>query len=180
VSNTFTVTLTEKHHLDANRLHFWNGVKSKQFIWALLRLTVLYLAVAIAATYLSRGSLNDANWVEIGLIGSVGGPAVLVLCYVIGYATLPRRSNRLFEQQKILHYPAEYSVSDHALHTKNNISEMSLPFGHALKWLENENFFLVYHTENSFQIIPTEFVPTAMLRDIRAKLVAAGCPGRRL
>jgi hypothetical protein len=180
MTNTFTVTLTEKHHLEANRLHFWSGVKSKKFIWALLRLTVLYLAIAIAATYLNRGSLNGANWIEIVLIGTVGGSAVLILCYIIGYATLSRRSKRLFEQQKMLHDPAEYSVSDHALHAKTKLSEIALPFGHALKWLENGNFFLIYHTDNSFQILPAEFVPTEMLGHIRAKLVAAGCPGRRL
>jgi hypothetical protein len=53
-----------------------------------------------------------------------------------------------------------------------------LPYSHAHKWMENDKIFLLFHSDITFQFFPKDEVPAEAIDAIKAKLVAAGCPGR--
>jgi hypothetical protein len=174
----FSLSHNEQNYLVANRLHFWATLRSKKTLRAIAIVAGLYFLLGIGATYLDNGQFT-AIWV-FSLFGIAIGAsiAVLIVCYAIGYAFLPRRTRKLFEQQKLYHCDQNFEVTDDALLVSSTLFNTTLPYGHAYKWAENSKMFLLYHSEMTFQFFPKGEVPVEAIQAIKTKLVALDCPGQ--
>lgn len=67
---------------------------------------------------------------------------------------IPYKAKKIFKQQKSLQIPFVVVVSNEGLHFSNEMGEVKIPWDNFLKWKENKNLFLVYHSDVLFQMLP--------------------------
>ncbi len=180
MSHSFSFRWTEAVYIEANQLHFWLTVRSRKMVTIVTWLIGLYFCVGLITEYYIERTLslyNAAHYLGLAIAVSFG---MLTICYGIGYATLGRRSRKLFEQQKLMHFDTHFEVTDTAFMWSNEMHQGKLPYDMAFKWAENSKIFLIYHSDNSFQLLSKNEVSTTIVDQLRANLMVAGCPGRSI
>ena len=98
-------------------------------------------------------------------------PSLLFMPACLGYllfyffVLLPRRTKKIYRQQKLLQQPLLIRISDEQFYSKNEYGESSLPWNTFLKWKEGKDLFLVYQTDRLFHMLPKRFFPSAEATD---------------
>lgn len=83
-------------------------------------------------------------------------PAVLL---VHRYVLLPRRLHRLFQEQDSLIPPLSLEITGEGLQGEGDAA--ARPWSNFAKWVENDSVLLLYHSDATFQIIPTRLLENA-------------------
>ena len=160
-----TVTIAEGQlqvtdYLNAQRLHQRKrGVKRVLGVALSIWYVVLTLASGIA-------TVSDSRWgITFSILIAVG-----VVYLLQRFILLPRRSRRIFGQQRSLHAPYRTEFSDGGVASRSETITSNHPWDHYIKWKEDAEYFLLYLSDIMFQIVPKRFLhgPTASddLRDI--------------
>ena len=147
-------------YLHAQRLHGRNrGVKRVLGVTLAIWYVVLIIASGIAAVTDSRWGMTFSILVAVGLV-------YLLQRFIL----LPRRSRRIFGQQRSLHAPFRIEFSDRGVASQSETITGNHPWDHYVKWKEDEDYYLLYLSDIMFLIIPKRFLdgPTAShdLQDI--------------
>jgi YcxB-like protein len=167
-------------YLEANRLHFWLGVKSSKFLKIWVSIFILYLISVIASEFIFQIQSGLQKLLEEIAIGWICWAAVMMLFAAVSYFLLPRQSRKLFNQQIHMHQTKNIVVTDDILEITTNFSNINLPYYMAFKWAENSKVFLIYHSERTFQVLPKDESSSAAINKIRSNLVASNRPGKAL
>ena len=70
------------------------------------------------------------------------------------YVLLPNRVKKIFSQQKELNSPFEMEFTDTGLVASNEFGNSNRPWGNFIKWRENKDLFILYHSDIVYTIIP--------------------------
>ena len=73
------------------------------------------------------------------------------------YIFLPNRIKKLFAQQKELNLPIEFEFTDTGMNTTNELGNSTRPWAHFVKWKENKDLLMLYHSDVLFSMIPKRF-----------------------
>lgn len=177
MASEFAYALTENDHLEANRLHFWANLRSLKALRSVSIIAGIYFLLAIG-TNIFLGNIGLHDMLISALIALAATFAVLLICYGLGYLLLPRRSRKLFNQQKLLRLETSYQIADDAICYTNELIDAKLPLMIAHKWAENGQTFVVYLTDQSFVIFPKRSVPVETIEAMKAKLISLGISGK--
>ncbi len=82
----------------------------------------------------------------------------LVFWLLFRYVLLPNRIKKLFAQQKELHVPFEMEIAESNIVVSNAYGNAVRPWKDFLKWKENEELIMLYHSDILFTIIPKRFL----------------------
>lgn len=136
----------------------------------------------LQAVRLDRRSVT--TWINIsavtlgifGLVALVAGStniaAVFALCVGLGvsiaenffsYVQLPRRIRRIHAQRKDLRTQFIYSWDDQHIYinAEDATTSTRTPWNHYMKVKENKHMFLLYRSDDLFEILPKAWFPNA-------------------
>jgi hypothetical protein len=83
------------------------------------------------------------------------GMGLLILIYVIfRLVVFPRRVDRIYKTSPDLQKPTEMIISEEGVKFVTENSHIRRDWGRILAWKENNDFLLLYMSENSFAILP--------------------------
>jgi hypothetical protein len=119
--------------------------------WTRKAILALCAAVIVGALLLLIGG-EYCVIIGAGLIGgAVGGGIAREFNRRF---VLPRRSRRLFAQQKNLQRPLRFSWDEQGLAWVNESGSGRTAWSDYIKWRENERVFLLYLSDVMFQMLP--------------------------
>jgi hypothetical protein len=90
---------------------------------------------------------------------------------------LPKRAKQIFEQQKDLHLPYEVEITETALVSTNQLGHAEQPWSTFVKWRENDDVLLLYHSDVLFSTLPKRIFNTEQIEAVKAYLKANQVPG---
>ena len=149
------VQLQPADYLAAQRLHRRKrGVKRALGVAFWIVYVALIIVFALAA-------LHDSRWSTTFWILVVVGAFYLFERTVL----LPRRSRRVFSQQRNLQTPFRIEFSEEGVACRNDTSTTNQPWAHYVKWKEDAGYFLFYYSDVMFQILPKRFLADSNTSD---------------
>ena len=138
----FEVSVTLDDYRRASLLHTRLSRRSGYLIAA------GFLGLAVLAAVL----FQNGNGVGILLLTPL--LAFLIARTMIRYVFLPEGALRGYSEQKMLHAPHQYTVSQDGLSGTSKYGQGIMPWDHFVKWKADARLLLLYHTGTQFIIIP--------------------------
>ncbi len=180
MNHHFSYQLIEPDYIAANRLNFWEWVKSRKALRLIVIVGLIYAGIGCGLAFSDGIRISPANIAKISAIALFASISILTIFMALGYAYIPRRTRKLMAQQKAHHLRIDYQINDDTLAWKNELSDTRLPYNLVYKWAENEHIFLVYHSDMTFNVIAKDAAGTQAIDDLRDGLKKAGIKGRSL
>lgn len=165
---------TEADHLAANRLHARVTLRSWKALRAVLLLWAFYAVLAIAVMAIS--GLTPVGF-ALALCGSLAVTLIVATgIRATGALLLPRRSRRLFQQQKVLHGQmfAQWDAESIRFELPNGSTRYA--WSDFLRWAEGPDGISLYQNEMLYNLLPKRVLSEGAQADIRAALDAHGVP----
>ena len=132
--------ITSQHYLAALRLHRKRAVKRQLLI---LVVSAVAGVVIVAAGYMLAGLI---------LVGAgVGG---LIGEFVQSRFVLPRRAEKIYNQQAALRATYTYSWDKDGVRVSSESVQAKRPWSDYIKTLEDDHLLLLYHSDIMFEIFP--------------------------
>ena len=133
-----------KDYLHALRLHM------QPRPWLKITGYILLTFFIIAFAYIIFGFFNNKS-----NLPTIFGISFFFLYLLAWYSIyVPYKAKKVYKQQKSLQIPFEVVVTKEGLNCSNEIGKSSIPWSNFLKWKENKNLFLIYHSDVIFQMLP--------------------------
>ena len=151
-----TGRISVNDYLSAQRLH-----RSSIAKWS----NVATGAMAICGLLMLLAGVN-----QMGLIVLLGGVGGLVGEYFVANVQLPRRVARLHAQQKDLAEQFTYSWDNQYIEAQSQTGSARRPWTHYAKVKEDKHMFLLYHSDNIFEMLPKSWFPNLATLDEFRKL----------
>lgn len=142
------VTLKEGDYIDAQFLYGKSTPK---------RLGVYALVVLVLMAIAYFGWQAAHGVVAVGALGGVIGGIIGFV--VVRFFYMPWKAKRVFRQQKSLQYPFEFAWDGESFITRNEKGNSNTPWSDYTKWRENQQMFLLYHSDVMFQMVPKRAFP---------------------
>ena len=96
------------------------------------------------------------------------------------YLLLPNRVKKIFSQQKDLSSPFEMEFTDTALVASNEFGNSNRPWGNFIKWKENDDLLILYHSDILYTIIPKRiFTAPEQVEKVKAFLEKSNVPAAK-
>jgi len=135
-----TAAISSKDYLAALRLHRQRAVTRQLLVLGVLAATGV---IAIAVGYKLIGLILIGAGVG-GLIGEL----------VQSKLILPRRAEKIYNQQASLRATYTYSWDNDGLSVSSETGQARRPWSDYIKFLENDRLLLLYHSDIMFEIFP--------------------------
>ncbi len=146
--------LTEQDYLQAQQLHMQLMGWARLLPYATLGLWVVGFIFA---------SIKTIQGNPIFFISLVLPTMLILITPLTNLFLLPPQAKRLFRQNKEVSAPLEIEFSEKGMKLTNSFGHSERVWSHFVKWKEDEQGFLLYHSEQMFNLIPKRFfdVPEA-------------------
>ncbi|OEU69723.1 MAG: hypothetical protein BA864_14435 [Desulfuromonadales bacterium C00003093] len=97
-----------------------------------------------------------SNWAQaIMIIVYIIPIAIIPFAFAVWrYLLLPRKINRIFNQQKELGSPFIMEISEDYFRISNEYGQSNRPWSDFIKWKENKHVFSLYHSDVMLTVIP--------------------------
>ena len=82
----------------------------------------------------------------------------------------------MYEQQKELHYPYTITIDEMGIHTKNQIGEAKRPWSLFVKWREDKNLIMLYHSDVMFSMLTKRYLNEEAIRFVHEQLKKNNIP----
>ena len=112
---------------------------------------------------------NDApEVVGSGIVFGLGVLFVVGLLTAISWAMLPRRTRRMYGQQKSLSRPWHYRWSEEALELNTIHAAVRVPWPDLYRWSDGRRALLFFNSEQTFYFIPLRVLTAEQADDLRS------------
>ena len=102
---------------------------------------------------------------------------LLVIFPLYRYVFLPNRIKKLFTQQKELSLPFEIEFTETGMSSSNEVGNSNRPWINFIKWKENKDLFMLYHSDVMFNMIPKRcFTDPQQIETVRSFLEKNNVP----
>ena len=139
-----TIQLTD--FLSAQRLHRKPSKKIRVVYFVLFSFSVIAGSISLWLHHFVLGSA----FLGAAIGGVIGESAVR-------YLYVPWWARRIYRQQKNLHESFKYWWDIEQLSGESKSGRGQRPWKHYTKWKENEDVFLVYHSDVLFEMVPKKW-----------------------
>ncbi len=141
-------------YLNSQLLHMQPGRLAKKILYGVL-------LVAMICGFIGGFFLFATGQLELlgDLSLSFFSVAIFVLLYILylRYMFLPKQVKKVFFQQKELSAPFEIEFTDTSMLASNEFGNSTRPWKNFIKWKENKELLLLYHSDMLYNIIPKRF-----------------------
>jgi len=170
MSKSFTVTITEENYIRAGKMQL--VPTHKQLINGKFVAFLIVLAGILGPiVFLRQGSMSMIPF---------GPPCLLAGILIFPSIVLPTRLKRLYSQQRELHQPLTVEIGEEGIRGSNQLASTTRAWADFVKWIENDEFILLYLSDLQSLIVPKSQVEEHDTIDtIRSHLRAAGIPQSR-
>ncbi len=127
------------------------------------------LIIAAAGLY---GVVSPSWSIIFGTLFMAG--AFLLSRFVI----LPERIQKNYEQQKEIQAPIEMEITAEALKTSSQYGHAERPWSVFVRWDEDEDVLVIYHSDAMFTILPKRFFSPEQIAMVKAYLQANQVPNQ--
>ena len=137
-------------YLESYLLHRQPVGLAKIFIYTFIAFCGFFF---IYSLYLSvRGSVSGHYFWRFELMI----PSILGVAFIVyfRYVLLPKQIREGFFKQKDLNAPFELEFTDNGMSTSNEFSTSTRQWENFVKWKENKELLLLYHSDKEYRIIP--------------------------
>lgn len=119
--------------------------------------------VNISATVISACgvAMLIAGSKHLGVLTISAGAGGFLGEYVVAYIYLPYKVKKLHAQQKSLVNKITYSWDSQHIEAQSDIGSSKRPWNHYVKVKEDAHVFLLYHTDNMFEMVPKSWFPNS-------------------
>ena len=142
-----TGSISVSDYIQAQRLHRKSIAK-----WSNISAAVI---TACGVVMLMAGSK------QFGVIALFAGAGAFIGEYVVANLYLPRKVAKLHAQQKDLAGQFTYSWDDKHIQAQSNTGSSKRPWSHYAKVREDAHVFLLYHSDNMFEMLPKSWFPSS-------------------
>ena len=159
MTGSVTFTPSKADYIAATRVHLMKQLTSRRFI---VRMTILGLGLWGAVTLLGfvlDGELLGAA--AIGLLSVMSGFAALGIIIGGNILLLPRRSGRLYDQQKSLHRMTEFSWDETGTRWVSDTGDTRHPWNEYHRWTVTKDVVLLYLNDHFMHFIPRRVLGSA-------------------
>jgi hypothetical protein len=118
--------------------------------------------------FLASLYLYAAGWLDLFIVLLLVVTAMIV--GLLQFVLVPWRARKIYNQQKELSMPFEMEIREDGLSASNELSSSRRPWNNFLKWKENRDMFLLYHSDVMATIIPKRFLKPEQLEAIKRHL----------
>ena len=151
-------------YVAATRTGWLKSLRSRPFAIRMAVFIAIIIVVAIAITW-SAADFR-ATLFAIAFIGGVFF-TWLAACLGLSFLLIPRRSRRLFEQQRTLHREFDVEWTDDHLVYRSDTSTTTIAWPDYYRWLEGRGIFLFYLNEQLYHFVPKRALTAEQLTDPR-------------
>lgn len=104
--------------------------------------------------------------------------AALLLSLIMGITLLllPRRTRKLFAQQRSIHRRFDYGWSDEGLEASSDLGNIRRGWDEFHGWRRVPSAFLIYHNTQMFEFLPLRAMTGEQAEDLRATMIRSGPP----
>jgi hypothetical protein len=169
ISGQAAFQLSEDDLVAAARLHGWTAMSSKKIIALLVLVLIVVMAVMYSTMTGSGPARPDDIWFLVAF-GVVIAPAIYV---AVIYTVLPQSARRAYRQQKSLHETMHAKWSRSGVEWQAASGQSQTPWGHYAKWNEDSRLFLLYQSDQLYQLLPKRVLSEADANTIRDHLTEA-------
>ncbi|PTS90817.1 hypothetical protein DBR17_00675 [Sphingomonas sp. HMWF008] len=165
-------TPNEEDYVAAQRLHFVGQVQAPKF-----RNRMGILTIGTAAVMTIAIALIDGNWLlalVTGIVGALAGAMALGVCVGGNFLLLPRRSRRLFRQQRSIHRETAFAWDADGSRWTSDRGDTRTDWCDHHRWREGQSTILLYLNDNFMQFLPKRAFADSQIEDLRTTLTVAG------
>ncbi|WP_447727904.1 YcxB family protein [Sphingomonas koreensis] len=158
--------LTADDYVAAMRLHMTRAFYRNKLIKLAVIMGLLYAALVFFI-------LGQWTWLYVGIAVAAGTIAATVIMLGIAAANhllLPRRSRRIYTQQKSLHDEFEFSWDEAGFDLSTQSARSRHPWADFRHWAEGPDGIIVYQSDALFNMLPKRAFSEDTLADIRERL----------
>ena len=113
---------------------------------------IIVIAILLSLWYtFFEGWLAEVQWVRWALLGA------FAYFFALFGIVVPLKIGRTYRQRKDLQRPCTFAPSEAGLRIETEGSQGVKPWSDYLKWREGKSTFLLYLSDNMYQIIPKHF-----------------------
>lgn len=159
MTGSVTFTPSKADYVAAMRVHFVKQLTSRRFM---VRMGLLGLGVWLAMTLF--GLMLDDELLgasTIGFLSTISGVAGLAAVILANFLLLPRRSGRLYDQQKSLHREIEFRWNDDGTEWISENGNTRCPWPEYHRWTASRDVILLYMNDNFMHFIPRHVLGAA-------------------
>ena len=135
-----SAAISSQDYLAALRLHRQRAVKRQALVLAAFALAGVVVVVL--------------GYRMIGLILVGAGVGGLIGGFLQSRLALPRKAGKIYDQQASLRDTYTYSWDKDALSVSSETGQARRPWSNYIKFLENDQLLLLYHSDIMFEIFP--------------------------
>ncbi|KQM14601.1 hypothetical protein ASE73_10640 [Sphingomonas sp. Leaf24] len=171
-----TFTPVAEDYVAVQKAMFARQLRSRRFFGR----TALLLGVVVLGIFLLLLTTGDPPLVAlvIAVGGAASGAVGLAACIGVNRLLLPRRSRRLFVQQKTLHHEHRTIFDATGFRQQSVRADIALPWGELLHWHLGREVLLLYGNDLLAYFIPRRAFDAGQLAQVEAILTDAGLPRR--
>lgn len=154
----------------AQRLHFWQFMRSRGGI---IQLAVLSIAATALFALLMFGA-RGKGFMSPTLAFAPASPFIVVAsCIGVLFILGGRVARKAFSQQKTLQMPYRISWTDQGILLQSEYGDARMPWGDFRKLREDRNIILLYESDRLHRLIPKRCFTAAQLADFQACMALA-------
>ncbi|MBN2499455.1 MAG: YcxB family protein [Anaerolineales bacterium] len=151
--------------LNAQKLHMRQSIQTQGTIFLFL---ALFGILGLAAFFVPEMEIYRYFSIFLLVISSA--------FFFLRYVFLPNRVKKVFAQQKELHAPIEMEITADALLTTNPYGHAERPWSLFIRWKEDDNVLLLYHSNALFTILPKRALNAEQIAAIKMHLESNQVP----
>ncbi len=139
---------------------------------------VIFLGALVVVAMIISIFLAIAGQEDFSPLIILGG-CLAYLVFLFAFL-MPRRFRKTFRQQKALHLPYSFELTDELFIATAEYGGTKMTWDYFRKWKEGKTIFTVYQSDRIMQMIPkrafTSPEEMAQLRELLTKKIGAACP----
>ena len=150
----FSIRLTYQDYLNAELLNLNSKVMVRLLPSGLILIGIISIIKFLLA-------FQEVQHLAIALIGF----GLIAFVLVVRFVLIPNRVRKIFSQQKSLHQETEIAISEEGLILENQIGNAMIPWKNFIKWLEDDDVLLLFHSDLLMNMIPKRDIPNKDVLD---------------
>ncbi len=171
-----TFTPVAQDYVAVQRAMYLRQLRSRRFAGRM----ALLVAVVVAALFVFLLATGDgpgtAALIAVG--GAAGGVGGLAACIGINWLLLPRRSRRLFAQQRTLHHEHRTVFDEWGMRQHSVRADIATPWDEFPHWHLGRDMLLLFSNDLLAYFVPRRVLTGEQLAQLVAILTDAGVPRR--
>ncbi|ASR42271.1 hypothetical protein BEN78_01465 [Xanthomonas citri pv. mangiferaeindicae] len=166
-----TFTLDERDHRRGARVQLLRAMRDRRTRW---RLTLLWLVGTLVVSGLAR--ILGIPWSE--LAGDLPWIALVAAATILGFAfglpllLAPLAVRQRFGREALVREPVVAHWDEAGYRARQGGVESRVAWGSYVAWQESPDLFVLFLTDNNFQLIPKRALDAAQVEDLRMRLAA--------